>query len=176
MKVKVLKVRLSDQFIGRDQAALDRFLRENNVLKFESAFVKDDEAYWSVILYYEDPKNILNDTKSDKYTLDHDAELNSDEIKILDSLKLWRTEKAKNQKLPVYFIATNQELRSIAKYKPEKKEQLLEIKGFGKHKIEKAYIPEHVTEVKFSADLSHLTDARDKGYGREDSTLFHALY
>jgi hypothetical protein len=43
-------------------------------------------------------------------------------------------------------------------------------------KIEKAYIPEHVTEVKFSADLSHLTDARDKGYGREDSTLFHALY
>ena len=43
-------------------------------------------------------------------------------------------------------------------------------------KIDKAYIPEHVTEVKFSADLSHLTDARDKGYGRDDSTLFHALY
>ncbi len=136
MKVKVLKVRLSDEFIGRDQAALDRFLRENKVLKFESAFVQDDEAYWSVILYYEDPKIILNDTKSEKYTLEEDAELNSDEIKILDSLKLWRTEKAKNQKLPVYFIATNQELRSIAKYKPGKKEQLLEIKGFGKHKIE----------------------------------------
>ena len=36
----------------------------------------------------------------------------------------------------MYFIATNQELRSIAKYKPGKKEQLREIKGFGKHKIE----------------------------------------
>ena len=43
-------------------------------------------------------------------------------------------------------------------------------------KIDKSDIPEHVTEVKFSADLSHLTDARDKGYDREDSTLFHALY
>lgn len=131
MKVKVLKVRLSDEFIGRDQSALDRFLRENNVLKFESAFVQDDEAYWSVILYYEDPKIILNDTKSEKYTLEEDAELNSDEIKILDSLKLWRTEKAKNQKLPVYFIATNQELRSIAKYKPGKKSNCLKSKDLG---------------------------------------------
>jgi len=136
MKVKVLKVRLSDEFIGRDQAALDRFLRENNVVKFESAFVQEEEAYWSVILYYEESKISLNDSKPEKYSAEEDAELNSDEIKILDSLKLWRTEKAKNQKLPVYFIATNQELRSIAKYKPGKKEQLLEIKGFGKHKIE----------------------------------------
>lgn len=43
-------------------------------------------------------------------------------------------------------------------------------------KIEKSDIPEHVTEVKFSADLSHLTDARDKGFDREDSSLFNALY
>ncbi|HQD46212.1 MAG TPA: HRDC domain-containing protein, partial [Kaistella sp.] len=59
-----------------------------------------------------------------------------DEIAILDSLKLWRTEKAKEQNLPVYFIATNNELLSIAKYKPIKKEELLDIKGFGRHKLE----------------------------------------
>lgn len=136
MKVKVLKVRLSDDFIQHDQKVLDRFLRENNVLKFESAFVKDDEGYWSVILYYEELKMTVNDSKTPKYSAENDAELNADEIKILDSLKLWRTEKAKNQNLPVYFIATNKELLSIAKYKPVKKEELLDIKGFGKHKIE----------------------------------------
>ena len=43
-------------------------------------------------------------------------------------------------------------------------------------KIDKSCIPELVTEVRFSADLSHLTDARDKGFNREDSTLFYALY
>lgn len=43
-------------------------------------------------------------------------------------------------------------------------------------KIDKADIPDHITEVKFSADLSHLTDARDKGFNREDSSLFYALY
>ncbi|OWR13012.1 MULTISPECIES: HRDC domain-containing protein [Chryseobacterium group] len=136
MKVKVLKVRLSDDFIEHDQKVLDRFLRENNVLKFESAFVKDDEGYWSVILYYEELKMTVNDSKTPKYSAENDAELNADEIKILDSLKLWRTEKAKDQNLPVYFIATNKELLSIAKYKPVKKEELLDIKGFGKHKIE----------------------------------------
>ena len=136
MKVKVLKVRLSDDFIQHDQKVLDRFLGENNVLKFESAFVKDDEGYWSVILYYEELKMTVNDSKTPKYSAENDAELNSDEIKILDSLKLWRTEKAKDQNLPVYFIATNKELLSIAKYKPVKKEELLDIKGFGKHKIE----------------------------------------
>ena len=136
MKVKVLKVRLSDDFIEHDQKVLDRFLGENNVLKFESAFVKDDEGYWSVILYYEELKMTVNDSKTPKYSAENDAELNADEIKILDSLKLWRTEKAKDQNLPVYFIATNKELLSIAKYKPVKKEELLDIKGFGKHKIE----------------------------------------
>ena len=136
MKVKVLKVRLSDDFIEYDQKVLDRFLGENNVLKFESAFVKDDNGYWSVILYYEELKMTVNDSKTPKYSAENDAELNADEIKILDSLKLWRTEKAKDQNLPVYFIATNKELLSIAKYKPVKKEELLDIKGFGKHKIE----------------------------------------
>ena len=43
-------------------------------------------------------------------------------------------------------------------------------------KIEKSCIPELVSEVRFSADLSHLTDARDKGFDREDSTWFYALY
>ena len=136
MKVKVLKIRLSDKFIEQDQTVLDRFLRDNNVIKFESAFVKDEEGYWSVILYYEEQKMSVNDTKTPKYSAENDEELNPDEIKILDSLKRWRTEKAKDQNLPVYFIATNKELLSIAKYKPIKKEELRDIKGFGKHKIE----------------------------------------
>jgi ribonuclease D len=136
MKVKVLKIRLSDKFIEQDQTVLDRFLRDNNVIKFESAFVKDEEGYWSVILYYEEQKMSVNDTKTPKYSAENDEDLNPDEIKILDSLKLWRTEKARDQNLPVYFIATNKELLSIAKYKPIKKEELRDIKGFGKHKIE----------------------------------------
>ena len=136
MKVQLFKIRLSDEFIYADQNVLDRFLQENNILKYETAFVKDEDSYWSVVLYYEELKLQVNESKPKKYSVQNDTELSSDEIKILDSLKLWRSEKAKDQKLPVYFIATDKELFSIAKYKPAKKEELLEIKGFGKHKIE----------------------------------------
>lgn len=136
MKIKIFKIRLSEDVIYQDQKILDTFLQENNILKYETAFVKEDESYWSVILYFEELIVQLNESKPGKYSADDDNPLNSDEIKILDSLKIWRTEKAKEQKLPVYFIATNKELFSIAKYKPCKKEELLDIKGFGKHKIE----------------------------------------
>ncbi|WP_226065427.1 HRDC domain-containing protein [Kaistella polysaccharea] len=136
MKVKIFKIRLSEDYIYSDQKLLDHFLEENNILKYETAFVKDDESYWSVMLYFEEMKVLVNEGKPQKYSAESDVALSADEIKILDSLKIWRSEKAKDQKLPVYFIATNKELFSIAKYKPAKKEELLEIKGFGKHKIE----------------------------------------
>lgn len=43
-------------------------------------------------------------------------------------------------------------------------------------KINKDDIPQHVSEVKFSSDLSHLTDIRKKDFNREGSSLFNALY
>ncbi len=135
MKVKIFKIRLSDEFIYADQMLLDRFLQENNVLKYETAFVKEDESYWSVVLYFEESKIQVNEAKPEKYNA-VEEDLSQDEIKIMDSLKLWRSEKAKEKSLPVYLIATNKELFSIAKYKPAKKEELLDIKGFGKYKIE----------------------------------------
>ena len=135
MKTKIFKIRLSEEFIYDDQKRLDHFLQENNILKYETAFVKEEENYWSVILYYEELKVQFNEPKNEKYSAEQE-QLNSDEIKILDSLKLWRSEKAKEKSLPVYFIATNKELLSIAKYKPIKNEELLDIKGFGKFKIE----------------------------------------
>lgn len=139
MKVKVFKIRLPEEFLYQDQKTLDGFLESNEIVKVETAFV-NDENYWSVVLYFEELKlkktsNSVKESKTAKYSLEDDT-LNFDEEKILDALKLWRSEKAKEQNLPTYFIATNKELMSVAKYKPMKKEELLDIKGFGKHKIE----------------------------------------
>lgn len=137
MKVKVFKIRLPEEFLYKDQKMLDDFLEVNEIMKVETAFVSE-ERYWSVILYFEEiklTKNTVKEPKAVKYSVENDS-LNYDEEKILDALKLWRSEKAREQNLPTYFIASNKELMSVAKYKPAKKEELLEIKGFGKHKIE----------------------------------------
>lgn len=137
MRVKIFKIRLPEEFLYKDQKMLDDFLECNEIIKAETAFVSE-EKYWSVILYFEDlklTKNTVKEPKAAKYSAD-DHLLNTDEEKILDALKLWRSEKAREHNLPTYFIASNKELISVAKYKPAKKEELLEIKGFGKHKIE----------------------------------------
>ncbi|SFI05820.1 HRDC domain-containing protein [Halpernia frigidisoli] len=141
MKVKILKVRITDEHLLSDQKLVDEFLLNHEICNVNSSFVYE-ENYWSACVYYEDKKKkedtlstTLNEPKAQKYSVE-DQELNTDEIKILESLKLWRSEKAKEQNLPVYFIATNKELSSIAKFKPFKKEELQEIKGFGKFKIE----------------------------------------
>lgn len=137
MKVKIFKIRLPEEFLYEDQKTLDTFLESNEIIKVETAFV-NDEKYWSVVLYFDEFKivqNSVKDSKQTKYSAENDT-LNSDEEKILEALKDWRSEKAKEQNLPSYFIATNKELISVAKYKPAKKEELLDIKGFGKHKIE----------------------------------------
>ncbi len=136
MKTKIFKVRLTDGLIQQDQAALDLFLAAHHVLTYETAFVKqEDDCYWSVILYYEEMQVRIQEMPPGKYAAEQE-QLNEDEIKILDSLKLWRSEKAREKKIPVYLVATNKELLSIAKYRPAKKEELVDIKGFGKYKIE----------------------------------------
>lgn len=137
MKVKVFKIRLQPEFLHDDQYMLDDFLESHQIVKVETAFVNDDN-YWSVVLYFDELKitvNTVRESKQTKYTAENDV-LSSDEEKILFALKEWRSEKARAQNLPTYFIATNKELTSVAKYKPVRKEELLDIKGFGKHKIE----------------------------------------
>lgn len=137
MKVKVFKVRLDHEFLNHDQRVLDEFLESHQIVKTETAFV-NDENYWSVFLYFEAlkaPATTVKESRPAKYAAESE-ELNSDEEKILSALKEWRSDKAKEQNLPGYFIATNKELMSVAKYKPARKEELLDIKGFGKHKIE----------------------------------------
>ncbi|MEY8760743.1 HRDC domain-containing protein [Chryseobacterium tongliaoense] len=138
MKIKVFTIRLDKEFLHKDQKSLDHFLAGHEIIKVETAFV-NDENYWSVVLYFDElksePAGSVKESKTIKYSAENDV-LSSDEEKILSALKLWRSEKAKEQNLPTYFIASNKELMSVAKYKPAKKEELLDIKGFGKHKIE----------------------------------------
>lgn len=139
MKIKVLKIRIAEEYLHDDQRMIDDFLEHHDIVKVETAFVQDDQ-FWSVVLYFNEMKTVVNtnavkDSKPVKYSAE-DEILSNDEIEILNALKLWRSEKAKEQNLPSYFIATNKELISVAKFKPAKKEELLEIKGFGKHKIE----------------------------------------
>lgn len=135
MKIKILKIRLSEDNQKNDEKLLTSYLRKFDVLQCVSHLVQAEEPYWSVMLHFEEKNATVSERTSAKYSAPSE-EMNSDEVKLLEALKNWRSEKSREEKLPSYFIATNSELLSIAKFKPAKKEELIEIKGFGKHKIE----------------------------------------
>lgn len=136
MKTQIFKIRIDDVFLKQDQKLLDDFMQENLVLKYETAFVQDKECFWSVILFFQTKETKIKEKKSPKYSANDNEELTNDEAQIFEALKEWRFEKSKDERLPAYFIASNKELISLAKFRPLKKEELIEIKGFGRHKIE----------------------------------------
>lgn len=56
---------------------------------------------------------------------------------LYQKLKTWRKAQAEEEKLPAFCIFSNQVLESIVKKRPQNKEELLNIKGFGEKKFEK---------------------------------------
>lgn len=137
MRITTFKIRLNEEFQAQDKRVLNEFLQNNHILQTTSQFVHEKDHYWSILLRYSEKINSVNEASPQKYAVNSTEILNADEIQILDALKLWRTERAKEDNLPPYMIATNSELFSIAKFKPAKKEELIELKGFGEKKIEK---------------------------------------
>ncbi len=138
MKIKTFKIRISDQFLPVDEKQLNQFLENNDIIRTETGIVQDAEPFWSVLVFYDEFKPVVKESKQKaaKFLIESESDLDENEMKIMDSLREWRNVKAKENNLPSYFIATNKELLSIAKYKPVKKEELQDIKGFGKHKME----------------------------------------
>lgn len=135
MKTQLFKVRIEAPFLTQDQKELDDFLKNVKIVKSESAFNQQDE-FWSILLFYESKnEEVSENSKARKYSAENEM-LNTDENKLLESLKEWRLLKASEEKLPSYFIASNNELRSVAKMKPQNEKELIQIKGFGKYKIE----------------------------------------
>lgn len=56
---------------------------------------------------------------------------------LYQKLKTWRKAQAEEEKLPAFCIFSNEVLESIVKKRPQIKEELLNIKGFGEKKFEK---------------------------------------
>ncbi|WP_379964263.1 HRDC domain-containing protein [Epilithonimonas sp. UC225_85] len=134
MKVKVLKIRISDQFQNMDEAVLNDYLERYEIIDLHTQLILSDVNYWSVFINYEEKerKVILNKTNAG-----FEEELTEEEMIIYNKLKHWRAEKARESQLPPYIIFHNAHLMSIARHKPSNFEDLENVSGLGKVKIEK---------------------------------------
>lgn len=149
MKIKVFKIRISEEFLYQDEINLNQFLSQNIIKKTATSFLNEKENFWSVLVFFEEKnmesKSETYETKSSKFFVENESQLTKDDLKIFIALKQWRFDKAKELNLPAYMVCSNTELMSVAKFKPIKLEELIEIKGFGDYKIQK--FGEEILEV-----------------------------
>lgn len=141
MNIKVFKIRISEEYLQKDESALNQFLSEHTVKKTATSFLNEKENFWSVLVFFEEKNSHSvvenHKTKSSKFFVENESQLTEDDIKIFKTLKQWRFDKAKKLDLPAFMICSNTELMSVAKFKPVKVEEFFEIKGFGENKVEK---------------------------------------
>lgn len=153
MKIKVFTIRIESNFREEDERITNEFMENYKILKTASSFSEVNNC-WSILVYYSDTndkneKNYL--TKSDKEHNDsehvskkigitkEDLEkqpLDELEIHIVNNLKEYRNSIASQKNLPSYMILSNNNIFSIARFKPLNISALAQIQGFGAQKID----------------------------------------
>ncbi len=134
MKVKVLKIRVSDKFQNMDEAVVNDFLSRFEIVNMNSKLVQDEINYWTVLIYYQEKSK---QSGSSKMNISSEEDLSDEEKIIYNKLKDWRYEKSKELNQPPYIIFHNTHLMSISKFKPCNLQDLEQISGLGESKIKR---------------------------------------
>jgi superfamily II DNA helicase RecQ len=109
---------------------LSRFLLSRKLVSMKKEFfTAEGKPYWSVFVEYDE---ILPPASPQL-----PQNLNEWQRMLLQRLKEWRKQKAEENGIPVYVIASNTELAGVVLAAPESLEMLKSVRGFGKHKVEK---------------------------------------
>jgi superfamily II DNA helicase RecQ len=137
MKVQAFLIRLSNQHLEGDTQRINEFIEFVDVKNVMSEFSIGETEKWSILIFYEDQKAEGTSSISNKISYSKDTELTDLENEIFEALKEWRLDKATDMGIPAYIICSNAELIGVVKMKPQNKQDLLQIKGFGDHKVAK---------------------------------------
>lgn len=137
MKVKTFQIRLAEEHLESDTQFINESIELINIKRVMSEFITGQTERWSILIFYESQKAESTFSQHDKISYSKDVELTDSENEIFAALKEWRLDQATELGKPAFIVCSNAELVSVVKMKPETKEDLLEIKGFGEHKIAK---------------------------------------
>ena len=137
MKVKAFQIRLSKDHLEGDIQLINESIEFVDVKRVMSELITGQMERWSVLIFYEDQKDRATSNRKDKVSYSKDDELSDDEKEVFAALKEWRIDQATELSLPAYMICSNAELVTVVKMKPETREDLLKLRGFGEQKTTK---------------------------------------
>jgi len=138
MRIKVFTLPFHSSIDGFDDNPMRNFLADKNVVLIrEHFFTKNDKPYLAIIACYhqtikEEP--IKNKKKNRDEWKQH---LDETDIPLFNTLREWRSERAKTDGVAPYIVFDNVQLARVAKNRPESVTGLQAIVGIGKGKSEK---------------------------------------
>ena len=130
MNIKIITVPFDAENEGFRDDVLTKFLINKKVRSLQPQFFQQNgRAYWTVLVEY-DPVLTPAETKPVQ------GELSDAQQALFQKLRAWRKEKADQGGMPVFILATNEQLSQIAIRQPVTMEALRQIQGFGKKKVD----------------------------------------
>ncbi len=133
-----------------DQATLNAFLDQVDVVSTTATLVNTSTQFWSVLVFYKE----LPGTKREERPAVADQErpvankparkeppeqidLDPGQERVYNKLRQWRSNQAQTEGVPVYVVAHNSMLQQIAQRGVSSGEELLQIPRFGPKRVEK---------------------------------------
>jgi len=139
--IKTFTLRFDPRIEGFDDQGLRAFLSDKEVQSVrEHFFIKDDTPYWAFVVNYDIQPTSGEPTPGAKPRSkgpDYRSILQEEHWPLFNTLRDWRSEKAKAEGVPPYLVFTNIQLAEAVVRKVGTLAGLGEIRGIGATKVKK---------------------------------------
>lgn len=158
MHCRMFDIRLSTHR-DADQAALNAFLDQVDVVSTTANLVNTTTQFWSVLVFYKELPGtdqeqpvVTNEerpaaskgkrkepvvTKQEHKESAEQIDLDPQQEQVYNKLRQWRSNQAQTEGVPVYVVAHNSMLQQIAQRRVSSRDELLQIARFGPKRVEK---------------------------------------
>lgn len=127
--LRIITLSFDEQVEGFPDEIVTQFCLNKRIHGIQPKFFEQSgKFFWSVAIRYE---LVLEEE------IDRSRELDEEQQHLFVRLKAWRKEQAEKVGLPVYLVATNDNLLKMIQLKCRSLESLKQVKGFGKNRIDK---------------------------------------
>ena len=116
---------------GQEQDLLNQFLGQHRVIQLEKHFCQDPSGWAISVEWTEGEVAPAEAARAGAPKIDYREVLDPETFQIYAALRLWRKERGLQLGVPVYNIATNQQLAAIAEQRITTRSALQELPGFG---------------------------------------------
>ena len=141
MNIRIFNLPFSLAMGGFDDTEVRAFTSDKQVETIKDhAFMHNGVPHLSlVVLYHSSDSGISVPMEKNRAKPDEEwrKKLTPEATPLFNSLREWRSERAKTEGAPPYFICTNKQLVDIITNRPDSLNQLSKIEGIGQGKLEK---------------------------------------